>query len=412
MEIKQEEWIKINNNLEKHHSVFYKLWQVGKPRFTKEIDTAAISFDKDGEYLEFIFNEEFWSNCSFNKKLFVICHEMLHIILNHGKRATNKSISKYAINSCLDVVVNHMLISKFGFVRSEIEDSDNYCWVDTIFKDKNPLPATNECFEYYLTLFKQQYGDGGIGEDFSFSPKTVDDHSELFKDYNQIDLDDEEKASLYDKIKKHIDKNQMPGFLSGNWMSVKPQKYRPKKKWETVIKKWTIGKFKNESIEKEQWARKNRRISTLENELMMPSEVEVEDLKLVKSKIKLWFFLDASGSCIDLKDRFFSAAISLPKDKFDINLFTFDTKVMDVNIEKRRIYGGGGTSFKILEEKIQNNIKFKKEKYPNAVFVITDGYGDTINPEKPQNWHWFLTKNGSKSYINKLCNIYYLSDYE
>ncbi len=412
MEIEQEEWIKINNKLEKHHSVFYKLWQVGKPRITKEIDTAAIAFDENGEYLEFIFNEDFWKNCSLNKKLFVICHEMMHIILNHGKRATNKSISKYAINSCLDVVINHMLVSKFGFVRNEIENSDEYCWVDTIFKDKKPSPPTNECFEYYLDLFKEQYGDGGIGEDFSSSPKTVDDHSNLFKDYDKIDLNEEEKSSLYDKIKKHIDENKIPGFLSGSWVAIKNEKVEQKKKWETVIKKWTVWKIKDENIIKEQWYRKNRRISTLQGDLMLPSEIEIDDFFASKDKIDLWFFLDASGSCIHLKERFFNAAKSLPKNKFDVRLFTFSTHVMGVDMKSNKIYGGGGTSFKILEEKIQNEIKLKKTKYPNAVFVITDGFGDSINPEKPKNWHWFLTQGGSKNYINKNCNIYYLSDYE
>ena len=45
-------------------------------------------------------------------KLFVICHEMLHIILNHGKRSKNTlSENKIAANMALDIVVNHSLIN-------------------------------------------------------------------------------------------------------------------------------------------------------------------------------------------------------------------------------------------------------------------------------------------------------------
>jgi hypothetical protein len=46
------------------------------------------------------------------------------------------------------------------------------------------------------------------------------------------------------------------------------------------------------------------------------------------------------------------------------------------------------------------------------VFVLTDGFGDTIKVDKPEKWHWFLTADGTKLWIDKNCNIYNLKDYE
>jgi hypothetical protein len=52
-------------------------------------------------------------------------------------------------------------------------------------------------------------------------------------------------------------------------------------------------------------------------------------------------------------------------------------------------------------------------KYPNAVFVITDGYAcDVIKPKYPKKWHWFLTEYSSESCIDKNCNIFKLNNYE
>jgi len=148
----------------------------------------------------------------------------------------------------------------------------------------------------------------------------------------------------------------------------------------------------------------------LPKDLMLPTDIDVDDLHHDKNKIDVWFFLDTSGSCYHLKDRFFAAAASLPENRFNIRLFCFDTSVQETDLISKKIYGGGGTSFKILEQHIQNEINSKNCKYPE-VFVISDGWGDYVNPQFPAKWHWFLTENGSKTHLPKKSNIYELKDY-
>ena len=120
--ISSREWSELAMQLENHHAIFYKLWFVGQPTLSDAIPTAAVEFDKTGNYINFIFNPKFWDSLGVQGKLFCICHEMLHIILSHGKRTNNMVAGeKVAANICLDLVVNHTLINGFGFSRDIVE---------------------------------------------------------------------------------------------------------------------------------------------------------------------------------------------------------------------------------------------------------------------------------------------------
>lgn len=451
MKISNEEWQEISLQLENHHAVFYKLWQMGRPNFTEDIDTAAVQFDETGEFVWFHFNPIFWERLSFYGKLFVICHEALHIILNHGLRISNAGINRKACNSALDIVVNSLLATNMGFSRSKIDEEikpifklmaeeeavkngkefkwtpeqEKYhglCWVDTVFRDRKPTPKDGEMFEYYYNLFEKVYGDGGAGENEGDGPSTLDDHSHMSDKSDSWDkaidslnkeLSEDEKSSLKSTINKHFQKpkNQPAGKGTGTWHFVDTKKVEKKKKWETIIKKWSIKYYKTKDINKEQWVLLNRRLHMLPRNMFLPSNAEIVEHEAIKDRIKVYFFLDTSGSCIGLKDRFFAAAKSLPPEKFEIRLLCFDVKVVETTLESGKVYGGGGTSFSILEEFIQKEVN-QGEPYPLGVFVITDGEANPIKPEFPENWYWFLTPGGTKRYIDKNCNFFSLQDFE
>ena len=120
--------------------------------------------------------------------------------------------------------------------------------------------------------------------------------------------------------------------------------------------------------------------------------------------------MDTSGSCFNLAERFFKAALTLNPKKFNIRLFCFDCSVVETDIKSQKLYGGGGTSFKAIEDKIQE-IVGKGEKYPHAVFIITDGYGNKVIPQFPKKWHWFLSEN-YLNFIPKESHKYMLNDFE
>lgn len=426
---------------------------MGQPVFTEQIETAAVQFDNGGDFVRFLFNPKFWDGLSAHDKLFVICHEALHLILNHGVRIKD-SVDREACNKALDIVVNHMLVRSFGFIRENIKDWKDFCWVDTIFKTKDGSPPldknnriipTDESFEYYINLFKKMdISDGGGGSSGSGKGKgkgkgkgqrTVDDHSKLGENagdevIDQLDknLADEDKETLQKVIGEHFQPGGLkPGTgTGGQWHFVKTKKL-VKRKWETIIKKWSVKYLKIAEKFHEQWSRLNRRFLFLPNDLFLPSEMEIDIKHNQKGRIQVYFYMDTSGSCWHMKDRFFQAAESLPKDKFDVRLFCFDTVVQETKVEAKRVYGGGGTSFGIIEESIQEEIKKGGGKYPEAIFIATDGEGTKVNPEKPEKWHWLIAShlplkkvsgvgrfvhNPVMDLVPKQCNLYDLQEFE
>lgn len=438
-DISKKEFYDISRNLEVHHAIFYKVWEMGKPVFTKSIETAAVQFNKEGDLLLFLFNPDFWQSLNDYERTFVISHEALHVILNHGVR-TRSTDNPILCNIALDLVVNHTLVEKFRFEREKIRNYKQYCWVDTVFDEKTKIHEDKKYFEYYFNLlnknklnlsnvklvdihgsFGNKNEDGNKEEEKqeSFSSIYEDQLKDIIEELDQ-NLSDIEKQQAGEVLKEHLqqeccDDKQNGGLLAGtgagSWMNVEIGEVKKKKKWETVIKKWSL-QFKKTHINNlEQWARKNRRLAFLDGELMLPSEMEEEKKK--EDKIIVYFFLDTSGSCIDYKERFLKAARSLPSDKFEIRGFYFDTRVVEVDLERtNKVYGGWGTYFSIIENKIQNIIFSEKKEYPKAVFMITDGYGDNVYPQIPENWYVFLTPYSSKYCFPDKVNFFQLKDYE
>lgn len=411
--ISQEDWLEISRQLEDHHAIFYELWQMGRPIFTEEIETAAVSFSKDGgEFVDFMFNPDYWNSLTNYEKLFVISHESLHIILNHGVR-TNQGKDAPRINAALDIVVNHLLVNSFGFDRKRIRDEDVLCWTDTVFKDRPDVAniPTNESFEHYYQM---------IPESLVINVFTLDDHTNMGKSAAKVidklnnRLTPEEKETLKGVVEKHFESDGNSGDRSatgyGGWSFVKVNHVKPKKKWETVILKWSLKYMRDGLDENEQWAKIARRFEMLPQDIFLPSEMEDDSKDF--DRIPLHLYLDTSGSCIRYKERFFRAALSLPKDRFLVRLFCFDTKVEETTLASRKIYGGGGTAFDIIEKNIQNIMKKEKSAYPEGIFLITDGMGNNVTPEIPKRWHWFLTKNSRTNYIHKESKTYKLDDFE
>lgn len=468
---------RISYALEDFHGVFYQMWDMGYPHLTFEIPTAAVRFDKEGNQIEFMFSPIAWQKLDLYTKAFVVAHECLHAMLNHGIRSKDCPIPHLA-NVALDIVVNHMLINKFGFNRASLDlsplvegvkdengnqvphknergDDIVLCWIDTVFGSRQGEIKRNKPFEYYYALLEENVvvvpmcggggkgnckyrikggGEGGDGE--AMGGQVLDDH-EFLKDFGEKKaqekiaeginekLTDEEKEDFAKKVLKSEEGKaaekageqqggepggKHAGSLAGR-IVYQPNAYniRKKKKWETVIKKWSR-RWKREDATIEQWARKNRRLSEQLTDLMIPADAEYDDKD--EQRIDVVFYQDFSGSCFHLKDRFFRAAMSLPKERFNVILKCFDTECHFVDPNDPNLRGGGGTSFQILETDIQTMLKDGKlARYPDAVFVITDGYADKVEPQFPEKWYFFLSENCTY-YVPQGAHTFMLQDFE
>jgi predicted metal-dependent peptidase len=465
-EFSATEMFEISRALEPHHAVFYQLWELGRPRFTTVIPTAAVAFNPKGECIDFVINPDFWEKKTPVQKKFIVAHECLHVLLSHGIRAKDAK-NPEACNIAMDIVVNELLVSSFGFLRSEVDPATkvkhpltgemidlpkgSLVWRDKIkFDPQYGKVDADQTFEYYYNRFEKmsasELGEmGDLADDHSNfkgdgsgsmgkmagkgkpSNKPGKNAPRLPKDAAEAlvkGLSNEEKAELAKKLGKHAapanksgkdgegaEGGDEGGSLAGDHAGdliktmADPAKIAKKKKWETVIQKWSKRFLKNDFKTLDSWIRINRRLIAIPDAALLPSEMEDTELP-DKTKIDVFLFLDTSGSCAHLADRFWVAGNSLPPKRFNVRLFCFDTKVYDVNMKEKKLYGFGGTSFDIIEGAIQADLAKQKAagkanpKYPAAVFIITDGEGNSVKPAKPENWFWFLTQGGTKRYID------------
>lgn len=417
----------IASRLENYDAVFSQLWQLGKPVFNAGVKTACVGFDEVGQALVMEVNPKFWDSLSPVQKDFIVCHEMLHVILEHGRRAKDAfSLNHDANNRAMDVVVNHMLVNGFGFDRKEIDPQNRLCWIDTVFGKAAKYIAPNQTFEYYLNqmprLKMSISGIGKKGKGGKSGGQVMDDHSKLpvDEDIQKLaerateKLSNEEKQQFKERLGQDGDKakndGKQRGTTAGSFVKTMDKVRVPRKrKWETLVKRY-LKKLEELAME-EKWFQVNRRAATLpHNKIILPAEVESETKTFGRALVYL--FLDTSGSCQSLAPRFWALAKTIPRDTFDVRLRCFDTKVYKVNFKEGKLYGFGGTSFDILEKHVQKEMQESKGKYPDAVFMITDGYGNRIVPEKSERWHVLLTPGGDTGEFATGMNIHNLAEFE
>ena len=250
--------------VEDYHVLFYKMWEMGRPVFTRDTDTACVTFNDAGEFLEFRFNPDFWDELDQYNRLFVICHECLHVILNHGVRTQGHIDDK--INVALDLVVNHMLVEGFDFERKRIVKGA--CWVNTVWGKRTKMGTTHNAEHYYLNLPTRKIA------------RNFDDHTFLSQ---------EQRTKVFEKISKRLNNDERDmikqsfdgtGGGAGNSdkafdkLIIEPP-VPINRKFEKLVKKWSR-RYMPSHDDCDQWSRLHRRLHALNSEFLLPSEMETE----------------------------------------------------------------------------------------------------------------------------------------
>lgn len=419
-----EEFREVADSISQYWGIFYKAWAIGNAYFTTdpELPTAAMSFDKVGREMKYTFNKAFWESLSTDQKVFVVCHETLHALLKHGTRINNiPDVNGMLANMAADIPINHTVLEMMNIPRELIDPELKYCWADTVFKEAGMRVSDDRCFEDYYALLVQKFP-----QNKAFKFKLVDSHGEGFgEEISEDDLDEfvdeiakdateQEKKCIAESLKNEIQKakelekpNKLAGKGEGGISKIlAPRKVFKKRKWESVIKNWA--RKATDFNYSDTWVGDKRNYAALPRDVFLPNVLE-EDKKNNK-RIKVWFFQDTSGSCQGFIDRFFNAAASLPEDRFEIVMHCFDTRCYPTDLKSRKLYRFGGTSYTCIDRYVEEKCKMGA-KYPDAVFVITDGYGDAVKPRMPEKWFWFLSED-VRNCIPKECNIYALKDFE
>ncbi len=395
-----------------YHEMFYKLGAIGRPGVSDKIKTACVTFDREGKFLRFLFNTDFLEKLTWDQVKFVCCHEMLHLLFNHGERIKDNRLNRKIANIALDIVVNHSLIDNFGFSREDMSELGDMSPVfkDIAFKDDHQKINDDDIFEYYFKELLDRAEKQTV-IDLTATPNggSLDDHSSL------PSLTEEElKEVISEAINDKEQAEKIVQELSAGTENIKDilniiyKKQPQNKRWESVvgqIRRNLIAKDKSRTY---QWHKPDRRASLIDKKFLLPTINRCDHKG--KNKWDLWLFADVSGSCVNYCQRFIDAARSIPTDTFNIKFHTFNTEVESVDLKTGKFYGGGGTAFDIIEEYIQ--VHTKQKEYPNLVFVITDGIGNAVSPQQPKNWFWFLSGRASEDYIPDESKVFSLSDFD
>jgi len=395
------EFAALARRLESFHELFRALWELGMPEFSDRVRTAAVVFSAAGAPLRFLVNREFWEELPTYDRDFVVCHEMLHAILNHGYRGLGLEHRQIA-NVAADIAVNHLLVHQFGFQRELLQDWKSICWVDTVFnKSPKKIPPTDLTLEQYYEMILDRCDviEVNLVDEHYFEPEAGGSliHGRAASEL-QVQITNLE-PELIKEIKQKLGREATVEVTRGNlalglWSSVEPSR-RMRVKWEDFIRR-RIGKSAP-LREVEGWVNEPRRFMSAKG-LMIPGIME-ERRHSKDHRQHCVFYIDTSGSAWEYRDRFFALAQSLPEERFAVELCSFDTKVYSLDIRKPEVLGGGGTDFAILEQYLHSreargsskSVPGSRLPYPDVVIVLTDGYGTQVRPKHPDRWHWLLT---------------------
>lgn len=410
------------NKILHHHRLFYGVFELGNPQHTTKIPTAAVGYNENTGKVDFLINPDFFYSLGENEQLFVLCHEALHILLSHIERTKEFELDPKLANIAQDIVINELLINEFGFDRQSLNFNFEPCFIDTVFTKKEIKEESikkGRSFEYYYKLLEKLKKED--------TPcKTIDSHDLEGLGDESLEMPGESIIKIPEQISDNIIENAIQkveaeelidiqqslqntaeGIAAGkgafgNLFSIQLTTKREDNNWEKIVKNKIASFLKKDKRVLESFIKKPRRLVNLDDDIYLPEYVEEEKTK--NDKFNLYFFLDSSGSCIGYKDDFFNLVKTIPTDKFNIRLYSFDTDVYLLNIKVPKVKGGGGTAFDIIEREIQKEKNIIK-KYPDLVFILTDGYGNSVSPEKPGNWYWIMTEGHCKSYVDPASHI-------
>lgn len=323
------------------------------------IPTAMVCKKHNDSTIYFLINPGFWRGLSENKKEFVVAHELLHIISNHLTRGKNADQNK--MNIAMDICVNHAT-HRMGIDRTGY-DWESYYWIETA-KFKGPVEQNKSAEYYYDKLEDVQEKELADGhEEWTASPEEL---AKILANANTGD------------VQKTLEK--LVGSESATKVMNLLKEREIERRWENLN---MIAKLEEQEPNRT-FLHPNYAVQS--DDFILPGK---RRRRTEKQKRKLAVFWDVSQSCGHLKDKFARVASSFNPRKFDVSLFTFNTKVTPVR-DMAAIEVGGGTSFSCINDYVNS-----MPSYPDNIIVITDGEGDVVNPNRPQRWKWYLA--GSKS---------------
>ena len=344
-----------------------------------EVDTAAT----DGKNL--FFNPEFFLGLDPDERIFLVLHEVMHNVYNHGIRLGFRDHTTW--NEAGDYVINDDLIQRgFKMPKDGLHDvgyrgmSADEIYEDLISKkDKGQSNAPAPWQDIKAPPDSQQgdgtpdpngNGQGGQGQNQGLGGVQAPTAQEV-EDHNKNLLTQATQASQMSGDKA--------GTVPGSLERTLEEMLKPKLPWNKILAKFLFSLNKNDYS----WRKPNRRF--ISQGIIMPS-LHSEGVGRID------FAVDTSGSVSESDFNRFISEIGYvfktfnPKEigvmQFDSVLQSNDKCCSVQDFLKIKFSGGGGT-------RIEPVLEVFKDNEAKALIILTDGYlyhSEKLDPNKPVIW--------------------------
>lgn len=449
----KRDWNEVVNMLDDEYAFFLThILNMGKPRWTEQLPTAAVGLPldqngnvvKDTDEFEFMFNPKFFEALTPESRMFITSHEGMHIILNHLKLSQADHFDdKQLFNIAADCVINDYLVES-GMKAPEKAELEKVFGTKeaNLMYGKEQVGyncASRTVTEVYDDLKKKQnqQGGGGQGDPQQGQPQAgqgggqgdyfeFDNHDwmhdpnfkkELEKAINEaIKNADKDAPGEIDQMRQDINysSDALDGFRSPPGEGLGPEEewaqvHGVSMAWTDLLKEVDPDLFRGKGIAPPpvpSYHKPRRKMGAYYPDIMLPvyrKNPNIADDADEKPIIAM--FLDVSGSISQLdRKRFISLAKTVPTDKIELIAHTFTTEVRELDLENPR-YNSGGTDFGCIQRYIKTVLTkdFRLSgKYPKAVIVVTDGeasFGQYRPTEQEaKSWYWLVTDGASAWY--------------
>lgn len=358
---------------------------------SKWCPTAAV----DGRRI--YYNENFFKDLSADEVIFVLCHEVLHVALDHlGRRMDRDPLlwnmaTDYVINALLhDAKIGKMPTKPVPVTINEdtkatgvaaervgLYDSKYSGWTaEKVYEDLLKKKTIRR-----LTLDVHIELESGTGDSLSDSDG-IDGKNDSQPVLSRETID-ELRETLKDIVQQAA--TVAAGRMPGNIEEIFNELSKPKINWKNLIRE----SFYNTIRTEYSWNRPNKRY--MYGGIFLPTIV-------TDTEIEVEVAIDASGSVSNsMLSQFFSEVYNITKtfSNFKLGVLTFDTKIYNHQyftknnaneLLEYQCVGRGGTDFMCVWD------YYKKQKIkPKLVIFLTDGYpGGSWGPATYTSTVWII----------------------
>lgn len=370
--------------------------------FKKENDIGSAGVDTEGNMY---YNEEFVKSLTDDELQTLVAHEVCHPAFLHHQRLNGRNPERW--NVATDCAANAILKSAgFNKIEGSLWTDDNDC-IDfkfmgkTLFKIENVSKKLPEQIYNELPIIKGGGGRGRGGgkgnpcdENGQFDTHIYDGKGKQLTPQQKKAIEEEWKSRVADADAYARQKGRGVAGIEREIGKLHESKIR----WQDYMDIEITNAIPSDYS----FQRPNKRY--LEYDVYLPS--------IAKEKIDVVAMIDLSGSIEPEQQNIFLSEIvgiaETYREKLSIRILTHDEEVHtdhlveNGNIDKIKeikMKGGGGTSFRIPMDWINENIPDAK-----CIVWLTDGYGDKIPPDDVQGKKliWVLSEKGDDSLIKDL----------